>query len=136
MNRQDLEAARKKGRVLTLVVQNKWFDMYIENFKKEDYRAITPYWDKRLLKYYTGDYTNPIYKEFDFVDIRNGYTKKRIVFKCDGIEIKKPNPYWSPPEFHNIDFFAIKMGRMCFTENVYSDMDRVLAEKTLDENYF
>lgn len=70
------------------------------------------------------------------MDIRNGYTKKRIVFKCDGIEIKKPNSFWSPEEFHNIDFFAIKMGELCFTENVYSDIDRVLAEKTLDENYF
>jgi hypothetical protein len=136
MNIQDVEAARKKRLVLTLVVQSKWFELYLENFKKEDYRAITPYWERRLCNDFPAPDQLRQFKQFDFVDIRDGYTKKRIVFKFDGIRIKSPNKLWAPPEFHDKRLFAIKMGDLCFTENVYSEIDRVLAEKTLDENYF
>ena len=136
MNKIDVEAARKKGRVLTLVVKQRWFDMYVENFKKEDYRAITPYWEIRLLKHYIGDYENPKFKDFDFVDIRNGYTNKSVVFKFEGIRIGLPNKFWSPPDFHDVLMFAIKMGDMVYTENVYPIIDKQHAERTLDENYF
>ena len=132
----DIIVAGQAGRVLTLVVKAEWFDMYIENFKKEDYRAISPYWERRLLKFYKGSYDKPDYKEFDFVDIRKGYSKIRAIFKFEGIEMKTPNKFWSPPEFHDIIHFAIKVGEMVYTENVYSDIDRALAERSIDENVY
>lgn len=34
--------------MLTLPIKQKWFDMIESGEKKEEYRAITPYWDARF----------------------------------------------------------------------------------------
>lgn len=36
--------------ILRLPLKKKWFKMTEEGFKQEDYREITPYWIKRLVK--------------------------------------------------------------------------------------
>ena len=132
----DIINAQKKGKVLVLVVKAKWFEMYVENYKKEDYRAVTPYWEKRILKHYLGAFDKPVYKEFDFVDIRRGYSKIRAIFKFEGVTMKTPNKFWAPPEFHDIIHFAIEVGEMVYIENVYSEIDNMLAKRSGDENQF
>lgn len=37
-----------KGNMLTLPIKKKWFDMILSGEKKEEYREIKPYWDKRF----------------------------------------------------------------------------------------
>lgn len=38
-------------KVLHLAVSKKWFDLIASGAKREEYREIKPYWEKRLLDY-------------------------------------------------------------------------------------
>lgn len=68
--------------VLNLVISKKWFDMILWGQKKEEYREIKPYWDKRLSK----DYTHVVF--------RNGYQKdsRNILKKLTSISKGIPDP--------------------------------------------
>lgn len=57
-------------RVLYLPIKKKWFSMILCGDKKEEYREIKPYWNKRLLN-----------KEYDFIEFRNGYGKNAPSFR-------------------------------------------------------
>mgnify|MGYP003624482177 CR=1 FL=1 len=39
--------------ILHLTLHKKWFDMILSGEKREEYREIKPYWDKRLCKGHT-----------------------------------------------------------------------------------
>jgi hypothetical protein len=49
--------------ILHLTLKKKWFDLIVSGIKKEEYREIKPYWDKRLNK------------KYDTICFRNGYAK-------------------------------------------------------------
>ena len=49
-------------KVLHLTLEKKWFDMIASGKKREEYRAMKPYWHKRLLN-----------KSYDAIRFRNGY---------------------------------------------------------------
>ncbi|MDP1816721.1 MAG: hypothetical protein Q8K92_19870 [Leadbetterella sp.] len=115
----DIIVAGQEGRILSLVVSHKWFEMYASGEKKEDYREITGYWCKRLLKpHHTDEYIPNDWKDFEYVQIFKGYSSKKLVYEMKGISTKKPNPTWSPSEFHNKILFAIEIG-----EQVYSNLN-------------
>lgn len=50
-------------RILHLTLKKQWFDMIASGIKREEYREIKPYWDKRLNR------------EYDAVLFKNGYQK-------------------------------------------------------------
>jgi hypothetical protein len=50
-------------RVLHLTLKRQWFDMIASGVKREEYRAMKPYWHKRLNR-----------RSFDAVHFRNGYS--------------------------------------------------------------
>ena len=96
---------------LTLILKNKWFEMWRSGTKPEDYREIKPYWAKRLCAnfldiYCDADnmckcesckYFKP--KQYDSLILKNGYCKsddsKRIIRKQKPIiKIEKGNPDW------------------------------------------
>jgi aminoglycoside phosphotransferase (APT) family kinase protein len=64
-----------KMKILHLTLKKKWFDKILSGEKKEEYREIKPYWDKRLNKSY------------DAVLFKNGYNKNAPSFliKLNGI---------------------------------------------------
>ena len=47
---------------LYLTLKKNWFDLILSGEKKEEYREIKPYWEKRL-----------IWKKYDRIIFRNGY---------------------------------------------------------------
>lgn len=49
-------------KILHLTLKKKWFDLIASGEKKEEYREIKPYWDRRLDN-----------NEFDAIQFRNGY---------------------------------------------------------------
>ena len=49
--------------VLHLTLKKQWFDMIARGEKKEEYREIKPYWNRRLNN-----------KTFDAIQFRNGYS--------------------------------------------------------------
>ena len=90
-----------KEEILDLVVKAKWYDLIKDGYKREEYRAIKPYWCNRILygglpismEYWKillkvkktpniNGYSLPTYVRF-----RRGYTKESMLFKIDSIEI-------------------------------------------------
>lgn len=75
--------------------------------KKEEYREIKPYWEKRLY--------HPLYpkilqfREYDAVEFRNGYKKDapKILLACNEITVGVGNAEWGAP---NAPVFIIKLG--------------------------
>ena len=50
-------------KILTLILIKQWFIVTFKGIKKEEYRAITPYWAKRLLCMENGDNLTKCYSE-------------------------------------------------------------------------
>lgn len=94
-------------RILRLTLKKKWFDMIVSGQKKEEYREIKPYWERRLF--------HPLYpqvlqfREYDVVEFRNGYKKdaEKILVFCKEITAGIGNPTWGAP---NTTVFIIKLG--------------------------
>jgi hypothetical protein len=60
-------------KILHLNVKRKWFDMIDSGEKKEEYRAMKPYWQARLVK--DGYWHSQAVKDFDIIRFKNGYGK-------------------------------------------------------------
>lgn len=73
--------------MLTLPIKKKWFDMILSGEKKEEYREIKPYWDRRF-KHALHNITlegwfNPIIKTGrGTIILKNGYQKNALKIKC------------------------------------------------------
>lgn len=103
--------------VLRLTLKKKWFDMIASGEKKEEYRELKFYWADRLMAGFPSTYgyierLNPDFREFKYVEFRNGYAKSAptIVVECKGIRIGKVRPEWS--EGFADDCFIISLGNV------------------------
>lgn len=110
---------------LQLSLKSKWFEMTKAGIKTEDYREITPYWRKRILKhyknytpeqlqYFSKYYPNDVFKKFSTNTMTSGYpkstdTERILKFEHKGIEIRTGNPEWGaePDKL----YFVIKHGK-------------------------
>ena len=102
-------------KTLHYTLRKKFFDMSInpniDLRKNEEYRAITPFWIKRLTngKFNDGGY---IFKEFDTVTAWNGGycggNLPNFVREFKGIRIGKARPEWS--DNWQGEVFIIKLG--------------------------
>lgn len=90
---------------LHLTVTKEWFEKILNGHKKEDYRTIKPYWQKRLR-----------YK-FDLIKIVNGYgaDKPTIIAKFDGLRITDNDEL---TDLGTGCFYAIKIGEIVEVKNV------------------
>lgn len=61
-------------KVLHLTLKKKWFDMIASGAKREEYREMKPYWNKRLLCNKT---------QYDRILFRNGYNKDSPSFMIE-----------------------------------------------------
>lgn len=57
--------------MLTLPIKKKWFDLIKNGIKKEEYREIKPYYDKRFRTIPCG-----------YIAFRNGYSKTSPTIVC------------------------------------------------------
>ncbi len=108
-------------KTLVLSIKKKWFDLIKSGEKPEEYRDNSAYWAKRLA--YSWDVCNGVnfdnlkekwaFKDFDFIEFRNGYGKKVPSFKveCLGIEIGKPKKEWGG-ELFDVNCIIIKLGKI------------------------
>ena len=85
-------------KVLHLTLHRCWFDMIQRGEKKEEYRAISPYWVQRLHG-----------RHYDAVHFVNGYGQHRPRFTIEllGISQGIGNPAWGAPEK---PVFILKLG--------------------------
>ena len=119
-------------KILYLPLKKQWYEMIESGEKKEEYRLLKPYWEKRLLDYKKlVDYYETHKKElaikrlffphrplienpagafprgYEAVRFSYGYTKRTMTFKCEGITIGYGKPEWGAP---NDPVFIIKLG--------------------------
>ena len=83
-------------RTLYLPLKKQWYEMIERGEKREEYREMKPYWQKRL----TG--------RIDAVSFSYGYTKQRMTFECAGITVGRGRPEWGAPDD---EVFVIKLGK-------------------------
>jgi len=94
-------------KVLNLPVTKEWFNKILSGAKKEDFREIKPYWNKRLKH------------KYDLVKIVNGYgsTRPTIIAKFGGLRITNNNEL---TDLGTGCFYAIKIGKFVEVKNVTS----------------
>ena len=72
------------NKILVLILIKQWFNLTFKGIKKEEYRAITPYWAKRLLCMENGDDLTKCYSE-DTINFLCVYLSK-LNLKYNSIE--------------------------------------------------
>ena len=103
----------RSKKMLHLVLKHKWYDMIASGVKKEEYRAITPYWENRFIEQKLFSYrygyskNGVIFKEYKYVTFHKGYSNTTMTFKIDCIKIGLGNPEWGAPVE---DVFIIQLG--------------------------
>lgn len=97
--------------MLVLPIKRQWFDMIVSGEKKEEYREIKPYYDKRLgyLTEGTGKVTTII--------LRNGYRHDSPSVKCKcTVEIGEGKKEWGADT--DINYYIIKIIEIMEVRNV------------------
>lgn len=111
-------------KTLYLPLKKEWYEMIESGVKTEEYRALKPYWVKRLCKDWV---TRNLYVDcinhccmecinarlytvfqFDAIKFSYGYTKRTMTFECKEIAIGKGRKEWGAPDN---DVFIIKLGK-------------------------
>lgn len=90
-------------KILNLTLKKQWFDMIASGEKREEYREIKPYWNKRLLN-----------KKYDAISFRNGYSKDAPTILIELLNIQYGIGYtdWGAPataEVYILELGAILM---------------------------
>lgn len=87
-------------KILHLTLTKKWFDMIMSGTKKEEYRAIKPYWTTRL----DG-------REFDVIVFSNGYGKNspKMMVEFKGLSVGKGRHDWGGGD---VQVYVIKLGNV------------------------
>lgn len=83
--------------------------------KREEYRENTRYWKTRLIDtviYDEGDEEteSPVFiffKDYDAVCFSYGYTRRRMLWECKGVDFGRGRPEWGAPDHET---FIIKLG--------------------------
>lgn len=121
--------------VLHLAVSKKWYDLIVSGVKREEYREIKPYWEKRLLNYKAvkeyakknmyelrvkellfpsrtpiEDVCGNFPRGYTHVRFTNGYDSNRpsVEYELVSISFGKPQRGLCPDEFLGKYFFVIK----------------------------
>lgn len=115
-------------KILYLPVKKEWFEMERSGAKPEEYRAITQYWAKRIMKNYPiswrilmdiaiekkdfSCFYGKTFGGFTHVELTMGYPKKgdasrRVLFEIKEIVIGKGKSEWGAPAE---DVFIIRLG--------------------------
>ena len=102
-------------KTLHLVLKAKWYDMIASGEKKEEYREIKPYWEKRLLEGVGEDEEGEgetcchvFYVDYDRVCFHRGYTSTTMTFAVESIGTGQGNPEQGAPA--DRDVFIIRLG--------------------------
>ncbi len=99
----------KEPKILNLNLIRKWFDMTDQEIKKEEYRAITPYWTNRLTIPLTGEFISP-----DHVRLMNGMSSVSPVccFEFKGLRVGEGKEEWGA--FPGVKYYIISYGKKIY----------------------
>lgn len=103
-------------KILYLTLKKKWFDMILSGEKKEEYRQIKPFWDKRFIK--SSCNGDVVFQKFTHVVFTNGYDSDSPQFK---IECKTPrygHGQYAWGAYPSDIYFVIDLGNILWTKNI------------------
>lgn len=105
-----------KEKILYLTLKKKWFDMILSGEKKEEYREIKPFWDKRLIK--SSGNGNTVYHAFTHIIFTNGYEPDSPQFKieCKSISPGSGQFVWGSDPRDCV--YVIELGNILWTKNI------------------
>jgi len=90
-------------RILHLTLKKKWFDMIASGEKREEYRELKDYWERRIEN-----------KTFDAIQFRNGYAKNapKLLIELKGIGIGVPvcKQEWGATGYDEV--YILKLGNI------------------------
>lgn len=111
--------------MLILPTKKKWFDMELSGEKKDEYREIKPYWEKRFIKIFgeiafvpKPHFVAPVLESpIEEVMFRNGYSKNSpsFIVKCT-LSVGKGREEWGAEpgkEYFRIHIKEIQNGSSC-----------------------
>ena len=103
-----IKLKRSQCSILPLVLKGKWYDMIATGEKKEEYRANTQYWAKRLYNWMM----NPPFGGYLVVAFSRGYRKPDLFIKAgDYLRTSRClHPAWGEPK--DSHFVIILHGRV------------------------
>ena len=112
----EIRKMRKYSKTLHLSLKKEWYNMIESGIKTEEYREIKPFWCKRLISDYDEAmeefgaiiFDEKNFKQYDRIKFTYGYTKKYMVFECNGIDVGVGNPNWGASDK---PVFIIKLGK-------------------------
>lgn len=92
---------------LHLTLKKNWFDLILSGEKKEEYREIKPYWEKRLMG-----------KKYDRIIFRNGYATNapQFTIKLKSITQGIGKSEWGAEEGKR--YFVLSLGEIINTKNI------------------
>jgi len=87
--------------ILHLTLEKQWFDMIASGVKREEYREMKPYWNKRLM-------CNK--KQYDKILFRNGYSRNapRLLIEFTELQSGLGIIEWGAPEGKAV--YILKLG--------------------------
>ncbi len=88
---------------LHLTLKKKWFDMIASGVKREEYREMKPYWNKRLMC---------STRRYDKILFRNGYSSNapRLLIEFTRLESGLGIIEWGAPEGQEV--FILRLGKI------------------------
>ena len=112
----EIRKMRKYSKTLHLSLKKEWYNMIESGIKTEEYREIKPFWCKRLIHDYDESmeefgaiiFDEKNFKQYDRIKFTYGYTKKYMVFECNGIDVGMGNAEWGASDK---PVFIIKLGK-------------------------
>ena len=95
--------------MLILPIEKKWFGMILSGEKKEEYREIKPYYQKRFENLWRGSLIG--FNAQRTIRFRNGYSKISPTFLaiCT-LDLGKGKPEWGAEE--GKDYYILKIERV------------------------
>lgn len=112
-------------KILHLPLKKEWYNAIENGDKREEYRERTTYWLQRLMQWADGEPISkisagrimeypmgtfewgPQFKDYDAVCFSYGYTRRRMLWECKGIDFGQGRPEWGAPDHET---FIIKLG--------------------------
>lgn len=110
---------------LHLTLKKQWFDMILSGGKREEYREIKPYWERRLCREFDPTTKRAVvidgrnsFKKFNTVTFSNGYSNdsRKMIIGIECIEIGYGVSEWGAPPYHRV--FIIKLGNIIERKNI------------------
>ncbi len=100
-------------KTLHLNLKKEWFDMILKGEKKQEYRELKEYWEKRFEMLFPIEYLGKTYIPIvETIVFSNGYTKDRRQFEIEwkGTMVGTGKPEWGAEK--DKEYYVFQLGKV------------------------